>query len=293
MNSALEFNWSIIGHESVKSFLWTSVRNQSLSHAYLFHGPEKVGKTLTAKLFAQTILCDNYKRFSFNGHHQSLRVPCGTCPSCSQFDKKIHLDFHIIERANNEKNGKKKRQISVLQIRELTDKISRRSFKNSYKIIIVPEAHLLNEEASNCLLKNLEEPSPRTVFILISLSKELVLPTILSRCQQLKFLAVKREEIYDYLLKQGANHMDALELAAASAGRPTVAMGFFRHGDEFDEHKLNARFWWDFLLAKASDRFRLIEKMIEDEEGTDELFDRLDQLSGLARDLWLVKNYQN
>ena len=294
MNSGIEFNWPIIGHESIKKFLQTSVANQGLSHAYLFYGPAKVGKTLTARLFARTVLCNNYKNFSFTEkNNQSLTMPCGTCSACSQFEKGIHADFHVVEREENDKTGKLKSSISVLQIRELTEKISKRSFQNSYKIIIIPEAHLLNQEAANCLLKTLEEPSPRTIIILISPSKELLLPTILSRCQQMKFLAVRREEIYDYLLKQGANHSEALEFAGVSEGRPTVAMNFFSHPEQFDEHKSRAKFWWEFLLTNASDRFRLIEKMIEDEEGTDELFDRLDQLSGLARDLWLVKNYQN
>ncbi len=294
MNSALEFNWPIVGHDSIKKFLQTSAINMGLSHAYLFYGPSKVGKTLTARLFAKTVLCDNYKKFSLvEKIDHNLSVPCGVCPVCSQFEKGIHADFHVVDREENEKTGKMKTAISVLQIRELTEKISKRSFQNSYKIIIIPEAHLLNQEAANCLLKTLEEPSPRTIIILISPSKELLLPTILSRCQQLKFLAVRREEIYDYLLEQGANHSEALEFAGISEGRPTVAMNFFHHREKFDEHKSKARFWWDFLLADASNRFRLIEKMVADDEAADELPERLDQLSGLARDLWLMKNYQD
>ena len=90
----------------------------------------------------------------------------------------------------NEKTNSRKSVISVSQIRELQEKINKRAFLNSYKIVIIPEAECLNQESGNALLKTLEEPTAKTVIILIATSKENVLPTIISRCQKFKFLPV-------------------------------------------------------------------------------------------------------
>lgn len=295
MQTAADFNWPIIGHKRIKQFLQTGIIKNSLAHAYLFYGPRQVGKTLTAKLLAKSILCENYSSYLGVNRASSEKIvlPCGECNACRQFDKNIYADFYLVEREINEKTGKKKDVIAVSQIRELLEKVSRRAFLNSYKIVLIPEAEALNKEAGNCLLKTLEEPAPRTIIILIGLNKNLLLPTILSRCQILKFLPVKETEIYQYLLDRGANRSEAKELSAIAYGRPTVAMKFFTDQTALSEYKRDNTQLLDVLRAGAAAKFKWAESVTKKNEGLDELTATLNQLSGLARDLLLINCYKS
>jgi len=201
MSKEINFDWPIVGHDKIKGFLQTTIRNNVLSHAFIFEGPAQVGKTLTAKLFANSIVCDGFE----NLKEEKVTLPCHRCDACRQFSKNMHPDFYVLEREINEKTGVKKNFITVAQIRALQEKINKRAFLNSYKIVLIPEAQYLNQEASNCLLKTLEEPAARTIMILITPNRDALLPTIQSRCQVLKFLPIIKERIYEYLLAQGAN----------------------------------------------------------------------------------------
>ncbi len=295
MRPELSFDWPIIGHKKIKGFLQRGVLGNNFAHAYIFCGPAKTGKTLTARTFAQTILCENYKKYlqasSFEA--DKLVVPCGLCNSCKQFKSKVYADLYVVEREINEKTGKKKNALSVAQIRDLLEKISKRAFLNSYKIVLIPEAQLLNQEASNCLLKTLEEPTPRTIIILMTPNKELLLPTILSRCQSLKFLPVTNEEIYQYLLGRGANRSLALELASVAEGRPTVAMKFFAEPEKFQSYKQENTEMLQIFNSGIVKKFKFVEKLAENNKQTDALMEKLNHLSGLSRDLLLIANYKN
>ena len=292
MRTEIDFNWQIIGHKRIKQFLQRNVVNESISHAYLFFGPEKVGKTLSAKKFAQSLLCENYD------HYQKTReikgaLPCGICSACVQFEKKIYPDLYIVERETNEKTGKKKGQIAVGQIRELLGKVAKRSFMNSYKIVLIPEAQLLSKEASNCLLKTLEEPTPRTIIILISPNKDLLLSTILSRVQLIKFLPVTRQSIYDYLLGRGASRNLAKELASMAQGRPTIAMKMFNKEEQLTEYQFINKELLQLLGSGIIDRFQFIEKMAGKKTNNEEIIKKLNYLSALTRDVLLAVNYRD
>ncbi|NQT49928.1 DNA polymerase III subunit delta' [Candidatus Kuenenbacteria bacterium] len=294
--NGLQFNWPIIGHHKIKQFLQTSIVNDKLAHAYIFYGPEKVGKTLTAKTFANTILCEKYQTYSSptaSTVESNLIAPCGECSSCHQFEKNIYADFYIVEREVDEKTGKKKSLISVAQIRDLLEKISKRAFLNSYKIVIIPEAQKLNQEASNCLLKTLEEPSPRTIIILISPSKELLLPTILSRSQAFKFLAVTKKDIYEYLIGKGANRSYAKELSNVASGRPTVAMKFFNDSNRFLEYKNDNLELFNVFTQSTVEKFKFIEGFVNKNKSKDVLLKKLDYLSSLTRDVLMISSYKN
>ncbi|MFH0812344.1 MAG: DNA polymerase III subunit delta' [Pseudomonadota bacterium] len=144
------------------------VSTKRLSHAYLFSGIEGIGKRLTAFALAKLLLC------SSNGSES-----CGNCAACIQADRGNHPDLIIIE----PKNG----TITIDSIRTLKQQLSRKSFFGGYKICIIDEAEKMNVQAENALLKTLEEPSPKTVIILVTGQPYLILPTVRSRCQHLKF----------------------------------------------------------------------------------------------------------
>lgn len=296
MSQVFKYTWPIIGQQKIRAFLQTEMNNKSLNHAYLFHGPEKVGKTFTAKMFAKSILCENYQHHNRGLIEQAdveSVLPCGKCEPCRQFENGTYADLYIVERLVDEKTGKRKDQIIATQIRELIEKTSKRSFLNSYKIVIIPEAHLMNEDASNCLLKTLEEPTSQTIIILISTSKHVLLPTILSRCQSLKFLPVNRDEIYEYLVKEGANRSLARDLSSFAIGRPTVARHFLTASEEWQGYQQDAKELLKVFNSTAVEKFKLVESLAKKETSDDEIFDRLNHLSGLCRDLLLMQCYNN
>ncbi len=289
--NSLEFDWQIIGHEKIKKFLQKSIVNQTIAHAYLFYGPSKVGKTLTAKTFANSLVCEKYGTYVKSTNLGAV-VPCGQCSACQQFQKNIYPDLYIVDREINEKTGKKKSVISVAQIRDLLEKISKRAFLNSFKIVLIPEAQLLNQEASNALLKTLEEPAPRTVIILGSPNKDSLLPTILSRVQMFKFLPVTRQEIYDHLLDKGANREQAKSLSSVALGRPTVAMKFYNNLPSLDDYNQIIEGMLDLLNENSTARFKYIEELVENNKDIDEVIKILNYFSAIARDLLLVANSQ-
>jgi len=285
MVSEISFDWPIVGHGKIKDILQRNIGNNNLAQAFVFEGPSQVGKTLTAKLFANSILCES---FNIEG---KKTLPCGVCNACRQFNKNIHPDLYYLERELNDKTGEKKSFITVAQVRSLQEKIKKRSFLNSYKLVIIPEAQCLNQEASNSLLKTLEEPGVNTIMILLTPSRDLLLPTIQSRCQIFKFLPVTRDEIYAYLLTQGANRSNAKELAAFAQGRPTVAMHLLNSGEELTSLKKNSELLLGLFGQNVTEKFKTVENLINSNETDQKLGDLLDCFTLLVRDLIMISSY--
>lgn len=167
--------------------LWQNLNQgrQKLHHAFLMHGRAGIGKYDFALNFSKALLCPNTDG---NGH------ACDKCPSCHWFDDESHPDFRLIspeqesspdEDAPVAKKTKKKTQISVAQIRELSDFLSLTSHQTSgLRIVLINPAEALNQASANALLKMLEEPAPGVIFILVAHQLQRLLPTILSRCQK-------------------------------------------------------------------------------------------------------------
>jgi DNA polymerase-3 subunit delta' len=167
--------------------LWQNLNQgrQKLHHAFLMHGRAGIGKYDFALNFSKALLCPNTDD---NGH------ACDKCPSCHWFDDESHPDFRLIspeqesspdEDAPVAKKTKKKTQISVAQIRELSDFLSLTSHQTSgLRIVLINPAEALNQASANALLKMLEEPAPGVIFILVAHQLQRLLPTILSRCQK-------------------------------------------------------------------------------------------------------------
>lgn len=295
MSSGLSFNWPIIGHEGISKFLQTSIVNKSLSHAYLFYGPDKVGKTTIAKLFAKSILCTGYKEYSslataVTDKQVSAALPCGECESCQQFEKGTYADFYLLEKEINPKTGVQKERITVNQIRDLQEKLNKRAFLNSYKIVIIRNAESFTKEASNSLLKTLEEPPAKTILILLTSVKELMLETILSRVQMFKFLPITRDSIYEYLTGQGLGRTISSELASLSQGRPTVALSYAKKLDEFEALKTKNSDWLNVFKQNGVERFVFIDKLLAKKPSVNELLKELNSFSSLIRDLILVNH---
>jgi len=179
-------NWGIIGHEKQVNFLQKSIKKKRLSHAYLFIGPEGVGKLTIALAFAKALECEDGRDEDF----------CGHCQSCLAIEKGNHPDVHLI----SPESGKE--EISIAQIKKLCRDFTLSALSGLYKIGVIQGADLLGRAAANAFLKTLEEPLGKAIFILTS-SSESILPTISSRCQILKFpsLSIVKVDARENLIK--------------------------------------------------------------------------------------------
>ena len=166
---------NIIGQDYMISILKNAIKNDKISHAYIFSGPRGTGKTSTAKVFAKAINCLN----------PTSDGPCNECESCKHF--KENADIIEIDAASN--NG-------VDEIREIINNIKLAPAYSKYKVYIIDEVHMLSTSAFNALLLTLEEPPKHVVFILATTNIEAVPITILSRCQRFDFHKIS---IYDII----------------------------------------------------------------------------------------------
>jgi len=171
--------WSeVFGQENIKNTLKNEILNDKLAHAYIFAGSRGIGKTTTARLFAKTLNCKNRKPDDIE--------PCGTCESCIAIDGGSSMELIEIDAASN---------TGVDDVRELRKLTRIPARAGSYKIFIIDEVHMLSKQAFNALLKTLEEPPERVIFILATTEINKILDTILSRCQIFKFKKATTEEI--------------------------------------------------------------------------------------------------
>lgn len=168
---------AVIGQSLPKQLLQTALQTGKLSHAYIFHGADGIGKTTLALEFAKAIVCE---------HHTG----CGVCSACKQFFST--QDIHIVEG---------ERSISVNQIRELTAEIYLQPFHFSKKIYLIKDAEKMTTGAQNALLKVFEEPPKYAIILLVTNSLSGLLPTILSRGVQIRCPELTSKELKEYFLK--------------------------------------------------------------------------------------------
>ncbi len=192
----------ILGQDHVLARLREAQARRRLPHAYLFVGPEGVGRETVAHAFFWRLICSEEKA-------------CGECSPCRKFLKGVHPDVEILEPRGQ--------SIKIEQVRALESKLHFRPLEAERRLILVPQAELLTREAANALLKSLEEPPPYTLFVLLSQTTEALLPTIVSRCQVVRFRPLPREIISHLLQKRFERLPEEAEglsvLAEGSIGR--------------------------------------------------------------------------
>lgn len=207
---------NIKGHARNIEILTQIYKSGNIFHSYLFSGIDGIGKKMIALAFAKKILC----------------VKEGTdeckCESCRMFEKNIHPDFKLIDlqfQANflNE-DLEDQSNIKISTIREVIRYLKLAPSLSKRKVVIIDDAHKMVVEAQNALLKTIEEPTPTSVIILISPSKNLLLPTVVSRCHILNFSGLMYDDIKDILLSMGVDEDTAKEVSFSSNGSVSFAL---------------------------------------------------------------------
>ncbi len=195
----------IVGHKQSVKILVRAIAGGRVAHAYIFAGPEGVGKETTALSFARALLCSS----------PTGGDACGVCRECRQAGSGNHPDFYLVEPAGA--------SIKIEQVREIQRRAPYRSYQGGRKVFLIRQAETMTAEAANCILKTLEEPPADTVFILVSARPQLLLPTILSRCQAVYFKGMAVPELIQGLVTlKGVSGEEArlyASLAGGSMGR--------------------------------------------------------------------------
>lgn len=174
----------VIGQEVIKTTLQNAILNNRTVHSYLFSGPRGTGKTTMARIFAKALNCTN--------RPDNSAEPCNQCENCKSINHNSFIDLIEIDAASNR---------GIDEIRNLKEAIRfAPSQKNGYKIYIIDEAHMLTKDASNALLKTLEEPPHNTIFILATTDAHKMIPTILSRVQKFDFKPLAYSELKQKIL---------------------------------------------------------------------------------------------
>jgi DNA polymerase-3 subunit delta' len=206
-------SWSQVrGHDRLIEAFTRAAQRRRLAHAYLFVGPSGVGKRRFAVELARAILCEAPPP-------GSVLAACDRCESCLLVAAGTHPDFFVVRRPE-EKN-----ELPLEIMQELCKNFALKTARGHGKVAIVEDADDLNEESANCFLKTLEEPPPRSVFILIGSSAEQQLPTIRSRCQVVPFAPLSEADVRAALQAEGITDPSRLDrLVRLSAGSPGQAL---------------------------------------------------------------------
>lgn len=168
---------NLVGQDYIKTTLINALKNNNVSHAYLFTGPRGTGKTSTARLIAKALNCTNL---------QDDYEPCDECEFCTDINEGRLIDIIEIDAASNR---------GIDEVRDLKEKISFAPSRSKYKVYIVDEVHMMTKEAFNALLKTLEEPPSHAYFILATTEVHKVPETIISRCQRFDFKRISKKAL--------------------------------------------------------------------------------------------------
>jgi DNA polymerase-3 subunit delta' len=200
------------GHDALVEGFRRAVRRGRLAHAYLFTGSPGVGKRLFAVELAKALLCEGRP-----GPDADLEA-CDRCPACVQVEAGTHPDFYPAARPPEAL------EFPIDRMRELCAGFALKPARGRGKVIVLDDADDLNEESANCFLKTLEEPPPRSVLVLIGSSAERQLPTIVSRCQVVRFAPLAPELVDELLAARGvAEPALRARLVRLSGGSPGLA----------------------------------------------------------------------
>jgi len=237
---------NFLGNQKVTNLLKKSLDSGNISHAYIFSGPEHVGKFTLAKMFALHLI---------EGSKLDLEM--------EKTSKDTLLDLITIAPEIAEKNGiAKQRDIPIESIRDAQKSLSLFPYHGKYKILIIDDAHKLNVAAQNALLKILEEPNPTTIIILVTSNEDKILPTVKSRCQMINFGLVDDAEMLEFFPQN---------LVSLSAGRPGLTKIMVENEDEMVFRSEAVSNLNKIISGSLNERFSLAEQLSKDVSKTSDM----------------------
>lgn len=250
----------ILGHQRHIAYLNRALAGKKFPHAYLFYGPEHVGKRTIAVALAKAFYCPQARK--------NLLAVCGSCEACLRIESGLHPNVLLLDAERTLVSKKEKRkEIPVEDIRELARRFSYAPVGNEWRIAILDGAEKLSDEASNAFLKLLEEPGVQTLFLLIAGSRDALLPTVVSRVQHIGFSFLPDAECRTLVasrLPDTSLHPDMLRIAR---GRPGKIIAMADNPDLFREERKLLKDTYGVCDAPfLPDAVRLSESVSGDEE---------------------------
>lgn len=211
----------IIGHDSIKQHLQNAIISKKVSHAYIFHGEEGIGKKTLAMAFAKVLQCE-----------EGSIISCDKCKSCLQIDTNNHPDIiHVTH---------EKVSVGVDDIRlQVNADILVKPYNSPYKIYIIEDGDKLTEQAQNALLKTLEEPPSYAIILILVSNISAILPTILSRSVVLNIKPVDKASIKEYLMSEYQTPDYLAEVAAGFSGGNIGKAIKYASSEDFEQMKEN------------------------------------------------------
>ena len=243
-------SWNLYGQDHLLSALERGLSLGQLSHAYLLVGPPQVGKGALAMKMAQALNC------------LQDSPPCGGCASCRRVERGIHADVQVIAPSADERTGRMRSEIGIDQVRDMEHAAALGAYEGKYRVFIIDGVEKMSLEASNALLKTLEEPPPGVIFLLLSSREDELLSTIRSRCQRLEVKPVPEREMVELLVSEhGLGAEDAELLARLSAGRLGWALTAAKEPRILGERQQKLDDLVDALESGAECRFRISQEL--------------------------------
>lgn len=267
---------SIRGQDAALDLLRRDLSSGQVAGAYLFYGPDGVGKASAARLFARALQC------------AGDAPPCGVCAACEKVSANVHPDVVFIGPAAGA------RSIKAEEIREeVIRRAHQRPNEGMRQVFIIDDAHLLTRVSQNVLLKTLEEPGADTILILVTPNLHTLLATIVSRCRRLRFQALARADLVAILEERLGDDADVDKLVSLGMGRLGVAMT--SDVEALSERREEAMRFLEELSAPAgrADEVTLItlasERAGSGASGRNETILFLEMLRGLLRDILITR----
>lgn len=260
----------ILGHEQIKEHFQKAIESHKVSHAYILTGEAGMGRKSLANAFALTLLCEKGKS-----------EPCMECHACKQVLSGNHPDLIYV-------THEKPASIGVDDIREqINDTVMVRPYSSYYKVYIVDEAEKMTQQAQNALLKTIEEPPSYAIIILLTTNQEAFLPTILSRCVQLKLKPLKDFVVKSYLVgSMNIPEAEADVYAAFARGNLGKAITIASSDDFKAMHKEMLNLLKHIRNMDISDLIEYIQKLKEEHL---DIYECLDFMQMWYRDVLLYK----
>ncbi len=243
-------DWKIIGHQWAVDVLGEHIRNKAVRHAYLFTGPQGIGRRTLALRFVQALNCTQTR---------VAGQACGECRACKLIEEMQHPDLLVIQ---PEELGK---QMKIEQVRDIQHTLSLAPYEANYRVAIFLRFDEANQFTMNALLKTLEEPPERVIILLVATNEEQLLPTISSRCEIIRLRPLSIEETCQAIQHSWGVPADLAEqLAHLSGGRPGYAHRLLAEPELQKKRKALLELLLSLLSSSRVERFNYVEKHWDD-----------------------------